>query len=140
MNSSGQQAKYYNKKNTFGQIRTLFDDRFHCELMRRFLPSATETGNVFLLAKDISRRVHGLNLSQMAFFKTPGKKQIKFRFHRVCKPKKNGVFWQSVLLVHHVLNPLLDLGESDGLRAVEEHADYSVQTAKHLHQNFVFKG
>lgn len=67
------------------------------------------------------------------------KKQNTIQFKFICVRKKQASVF-SVLLAHHILNALLDLGERDGLGAVEEHADYSLQTAEHLGQDFVFEG
>ncbi len=46
----------------------------------------------------------------------------------------------SLLLVHHILDPLLDFGKSDRLRAIEQHPDYGVRAAEHLRENFVLVG
>lgn len=41
------------------------------------------------------------------------------------------------LLVHHVLNSLLDLGKSGCLRAVVQHCDHGVHAPEHLSQYLV---
>lgn len=41
------------------------------------------------------------------------------------------------VLVHHVLNPLLYLGEGGGLTAVVEHGDHRLHAPEHLSQHLV---
>lgn len=42
--------------------------------------------------------------------------------------------------MHHILDALLDLGESDSLRAIEQHPDDGLRTAEHLGQKFELEG
>lgn len=123
------------------EFLTFVNDRLHRELIAGPLCRGAESGNVFLLAKSIRRRKHCLYLPQVVLFKTPAKKANigltssptdTFTLEQVVSPIR--------LLVHHILDALLDLGERDGLRAVEQHPDDGLRTAEHLGQKFELVG
>lgn len=120
-------------------ILTGDDDGLHRELVAALLKLVGEGWNALLLSERVGLRKHRLYLTQVAFLKAPevwgrgterGKRQPP-------PLAKNNVLTCFRLLVRHVLDALLDFGESDRLAAVVEHRHHGVHAPEHLSQQLV---
>lgn len=128
------------------------DDGLCCELVTALLNAAIICWDVLLLPKSVGLRKHRLYLGYVALLKAPVGEEISFisTFHsKMCMQNKGEHSKESFycrrfirkverhLLVHHVLNSLLDLAISSCLMAVVQHGHHRIHAPEHFSQHLV---